>query len=70
MNITYSCDVLDFQNLLLMKQVHSAHQIKVIYFKAHDKLYRKGKNIFLTLDLEIKQPKNQFQQRRENKNIF
>ena len=43
MNITYYCDVLDFQNLFLIKQVHPAHQIKVIYVKVHDKLYRKAK---------------------------
>ena len=29
-----------------MKQVHPAHQIKVIYFKTHDKLYRKAKIFF------------------------
>jgi predicted glycosyltransferase involved in capsule biosynthesis len=43
MNITYYCDVLDFQNVFLIKQVHPAHQIKVIYVKVHDKLYRKAK---------------------------
>ena len=36
MNITYYCDVLDFQILLIK-------YIKVIYFKVHDKLYRKAK---------------------------
>ena len=41
MNIKYFCDVLDFQSLFLIKQVHPAQ--KVIYFKAHDKFFRKAK---------------------------
>ena len=39
--------VLDFQNLFLIKQVHPAQ--KVIYFKAHDKLFRKAKKIYFCM---------------------
>ena len=48
MNITYFCDVHVFSKRVFMKakylstQEHPAHQIKVIYFKAKEKLYYKA----------------------------